>query len=195
MATADSTPPVDLQDTGDPGAGASGDPLQRMPVEDTIMIEGTPQVMRIQPVIAPEGFPLDFRTAAPMDMRTGFNQSGGGESVRFEAEFGGVYSPQAFLGFTVLPAGTDEEEAGRIVQEMAAASDGTPVSPPRDAWAVEEFRFGGERAGFVALGWREDRWYYFTAQYPPEFGDGMGPRVGMILEQWRWGDGGEPLLD
>jgi hypothetical protein len=157
---------------------------------DTILLEGMPEVIDVRRVESPTGFPLPFATTIPGDMEVVFEE----DAVRFEAAFGGVRSPQAFLELRVLGEGTDAEAA----RETATGSEAglEAVDPPRLDWAMEEYRRRGEELGFVALAEAGGRRYYFNARYPAEFADGMGPRVGMILDRWTWtADGGALVGD
>ena len=155
---------------------------------ETLSIEGETEVIRVQAVVSPPSFPLAFTTVAPNDMLVDFLSSGEGDAVRFEAAFGGVHVPEAALVMMVLPAGTTAEDARDWVAEIAG---GTPREPESDrpSWMAESYTIRGELSGFAALGERESRWFYFLASYPPEFGDGIGPRIDLILSRWRWADG------
>jgi hypothetical protein len=176
-------PPAAVGDTAAPPALA----------QETIMIEGIPEVVLVMPFEPPVGFPLGFRTVVPADMRVQYASSGEGDAVRFEAAFGGVHRPEALLSFTVLPEGLESEEARGRVQEIAAAMGAVRAESAGPPWALDSYRLAGEHAGFLALGEHREFWFYFLASYPPEFGDGLSPRIDLILRRWFWADDGTRL--
>jgi hypothetical protein len=117
-----------------------------------------------------------------------FMSSGEGDAVRFEAAFAGLHVPDASLAMVVLPAGTTADEAREWVSEIAGGEP-RETNGDRPPWMAEAYTIRGEYSGFAALGGRGGRWFYFVASYPPEFGDGIGPRIDLILSRWRWPDG------
>lgn len=152
---------------------------------DTILLEGNPEEIEVRQVRSPAGFPLSFTTTVPGDMDTSFEAN----AVRFEAVFGGVRSPQAFLEVRVLGPGADREAAREAALAEAGDSPLEEVRPPRIEWAAEEYRRRGADLGFLAIAERNGRWYYFNARYPAEYADGMGPRLGLVLDRWEWTGG------
>lgn len=181
--------------------------------EDTILIEGTPQAIRLQRYATPDTFPLPFTTWVPSDMVAELdpaNVDQPGAGLRFIANFAGRRSPDAFLHLYVYPAGTTAQDV--LAQARAfVASRGVPVSrgievaPPvadtvaRQPWTAHEERFrlqvGANQwlVGSIALGEHAGRFFHLITQYPAEFGDGFGPRAAVIQENWRWTDNDAPL--
>ncbi len=148
---------------------------------DTIMIEGSPEEVHVRLVTSPADFPLPFTARVPVEMRLDRSVSSEGAIVRFEAAFGGVHNPEAFLALHV-PNG---DAVAALVERLGGREDETR----RFDWSTREFRLEGERAGFIAEGERAGRRFLLVLAYPPEYGDGMGPRVDLILRSWRWEDG------
>ncbi|TVP42059.1 MAG: hypothetical protein EA350_17720 [Gemmatimonadales bacterium] len=157
------------------------------------MVEGMPEVMAVQAFETPVSFPLGFSTVVPADMRVEQVGSGEGDVVRFEAAFGGVHRPEALLSLTVLPGDLSESEAREQFASVAAVLGAGPHSGERFPWALQERMLIGDVSGFVALGRHQDRWYLMAMQHPPEYGDGMAPRVDLMLRRWRWTSDGSPL--
>jgi hypothetical protein len=161
---------------------------------ETILIEGMPERLLVRPFESPVDFPLGFSTVVPADMVVDFVSSGEGDAVRFEAVFGGIHRSDAMLGLIVPPNRPDAEEAREMVAGVASDLGGVQVSDPVFPGAIAGYRLVGEVAGFLALGQQNDQWFYFLAQYPPEFGDGMAPRMDLILRRWIWSDDATPLI-
>ena len=148
---------------------------------DTILVEGTAVEIAVQRFTSEAGFPLPFVTRLPEDMVVNPISSGEADAVRFEAEFGGLHNPDAYLALYV-PNGDVIES---LAEELGATEDDTR----RFGWSSREFRLQGERLGFVAEGERDGRTFYLILAYPPEYGDGIGGRIDLILRNWRWADG------
>jgi hypothetical protein len=143
-------------------------------------------VIAVQAFSTPPDFPLGFSTVVPEDMRVEHVGSGEGDVVRFEAEFGGVHRPEAVFSFTVLPGELTEAEAREQFASVAAVLGAGPQRGRRFPWTLDERILIGDASGFVALGRHRDRWYLMALQHPPEYGDGMAPRVDLLLRRWRW---------
>ena len=47
--------------------------------------------------------------------------------------------------------------------------------------------------GVSALGRHGQRLFVVRIEYPPEYAEGLLPRVGKVLEDWRWEDTGGGL--
>lgn len=158
-------------------------------VRETISIEGSQEVIDARRFMTVDAFPLAFETIVPGDMEVATGTTDPAREVRIEAAFAGIRRPDAHLSIVVLPAGTDEETALARTTALADSLGGVAGERRDLPWAVRSFRLTGPRSGFLTLGKREDRWFQLLTAYPPEFGDGMGPRIGLILRRWRWADG------
>lgn len=195
---------------GEPDAGpdvppASPDEAQP-PVEarpdtrsDTLLLEGMPQPVSLQLVRAPEDVPAPFTTYATSDFEVESDQPGDQRTLRLVAAFGGQRNDDAFIEIASYPSGVEEAEA----IERARRTAGDSVRAVSDSarahtWTTREWRttLAGERGSLVRqvlLGRRGDAWFHVLVQHPPEYGDGFGPRVHVLLEEWRWSDG-TPLM-
>ncbi len=171
---------------------APGDDPGPPPVEavrETISIEGSVEVIDARRFRAPDAFPIPFETIVPGDMEIASNGIDGSREVRIVTAFAGIRRPDAYLSIVVLPGGTDEEEAIERTAALADSLGGIADERETLPWAVRSFRLTGPQAGFIALGERNGGWFQLRTSYPPEFGDGMGPRIALILRRWKWADG------
>lgn len=174
----------------DPTPTAASPPDTLATLAETVHIEGMPEVLPSRVFQSPDDFPLGFSTIVPADMEIELVRSAERDGVRFQARFGGVRSPAASLTFVALPEGASAEAARTVAADLASQVGGVRASDgQRYDWAVEEYRLEGGRSGFLALGEHRGVWFYILSAYPPEFGDGMGPRVALILRRWTWSDG------
>jgi hypothetical protein len=170
-------------------------PVQVVPVTfaETIRLEGMTESIQARLFETPVDFPLGFRTVVPTDLHVDFVSSGEGDAVRFEAAFGGVHNPEALLSAVVLPDRHTAEDAHSYVESLARELGAVPGRGAGWEWAEAHYDLQGPRSGFLALGQRNETWFYVLSQYPPEYGDGMAPRIELILRRWTWSDG-TPLV-
>jgi hypothetical protein len=184
-------------------------------VRRPVTIEGMQESMEFRLVRSPDGFSLPFSTYVPADMEPEFSGAGADGVVHFRARFGGVVNERAGMTVHVHPPKTLVRQAQ---QQLAAYLSGlypddipdmrgsgyettVPVEPAsRYPWAVEESRYrvpGGQPGetivGRAGVGSHGERVFHYIIEYPAEFGDGMGPRVDAILEEWRWTETGQGL--
>ncbi len=177
------------------GGGAVVDTAEQPVVyAETISIEGMAHVLEVVEYRSPMDFPLGFTTVLPTDMAVDYVSSGVGDEVRFEAAFAGNRRPDAALSFVALPEGADSADARDRIEVVVAEINGQPVEPIPGDWAVERYRVGDGYSGSLAVGTENEKWFYFLARYPPEFADGMGPRIELILRRWKWSGTGAPLI-
>ncbi len=159
-------------------------------LNDSLRIEAMTEPFMFRLLRSPPAFPLPFSVYIPEDMVA----SVVGDTVRISARFAGRLRPSAGLAVVALPAGLDAAEARARARQAADAMGGGPsrqVSPPDYVLALAELRAaqpaGAPRAlGIVALGRHGGRYFLVAIQYPMEMADGMGPRLGRILDSWRW---------
>ncbi|HET7274480.1 MAG TPA: hypothetical protein VFI91_04845 [Longimicrobiaceae bacterium] len=192
-------PPLPIADTTLPPPSTSPSTDTDMGVdrpetmEGTIGIEGMEEPMTYMLYTTRPGFGIPFSTYVPEDMVSQETSSGEGDAVRFVANFGGQLSENAFMNVYFFPEGTTEAQASERAAEVA----GTTAPDPRGAeiypWALEVYDLAEADFGRVGLGQHNGRYFYVHTSYPPVFGDGMGPRVARILDEWRWTDTGTGL--
>ena len=163
-----------------------------------ISIEGTQDTIEARLVRAPADFTLRFSTYVPEDMSPALERSEAGEALRVTAEFGGVRNEQAYIEVLIHPPGTARDGALDALRAfLRALHPDIEIQEQADrySWAEAAFSFrypdggGSSFIGSAALGRHGDRWFRLLRNYPGDYGDGMGPRVGVILEGWRWADG------
>lgn len=190
-------PPADTPPTADttvePGSGDQR-PAAR---QDTVMVEGMPQVESATLVTSPSGFALPFSTYVPEGMEAEFAAP---LAVRFIAAFGGTRNADAFM---MMEAHDTARPAARDILErlMSARSvrEHEVTQTQREGWAEEAIGFraiasdGTNVTGSISVGEHNDRWFHIVRYYPVEYGDGLPPRLNTILRHWRWEDTGDPL--
>jgi hypothetical protein len=178
-----------------------GRPLGRVRREPTrtlnIVVEGQKQATPVELFEAPEDFPVRFSTYKPTVMQVAMAHIGSTATVTFSPVFGGQLDPDAFVQVqfdtTALAA---DDPAGLAIETILTESGASNLTTNelKDydwATAAKSFRFrraGRRITGTMIVGTRGDHSYRIFTEYPEEFGDGMGPRVSMLLRQWRWED-------
>jgi hypothetical protein len=206
-------------DAGDPGTagnaeGAAPDrPAERrMAVE----VEGMAEEMGVVLYGTPTGFPLPFTTYVPEDMLAepyplaspttdggapGDAPGDGAAGVRFVANYGGHRNDAAAVRLIVARAEATEEELVALLRELGRELGTELVEEPdaRFGWSIREFRNVAPASrqavaeGLMAIGRRDGRLFALALHHPAEYGDGFGPRAGVIMDEWRWEDTAEPL--
>lgn len=164
-------------------------------IEIEFSIEGMTEAMDMYLLKSPEEFPLDFSTYIPVDMRAETVRSDEGNAIRIWAVFGGNTNKNAYLIIYAFPSEVDAEEARKTAVEKAKTLGDITEDAKRHPWADAVYSLKGDRMGFLALAKEKDRWFYLLAAYPPEYADGMGPRIHQVIEKWRWRDSGASLRD
>jgi hypothetical protein len=170
-----------------------------IPVE----IEGFEEELRFVLYRSPEDFPLPFSTYIPEAMEAEMGRRNDAHEVAFVAAFSGARNESAALRVHVHGPAATESDAAALLAELAAELGTELVAAPQEEgfdWAIRQFRnvavpFRADAAeGVMALGRRGDRFFSIAIHYPAEYGDGLGPRVHQILQEWRWEDTGERLM-
>lgn len=163
--------------------------------EAIILIEGMGEPVPIRLFSTPADWPLQFSTYHPEDWVAEAVTGDGGAVVRFTVAYGGHRNDDAYLEVVVYPAGTDEASARRRAADQAAdlgiaeLAGGDRWYP----WSLAEYGGVAEAAQGLALGRHGDGWFHVRWHYPPEHGDGFGPRQALVLDEWIWADSGLPL--
>ena len=164
-------------------------------VIDTLHLEGTAEPVELTLVRSPAHFPLPFTTYVPPLIEVDEADRGDQAEVRFVADFDGMDRKLAWLEIAAYPDGLGEEAA--LERARRAAGDSAQrvtANDPLAPWVIGAWRVGGGelegRTGMVLLGRHAGRYFHFRRVYPPEFGDGFGPRAALVLRHWRWDDGG-----
>jgi hypothetical protein len=192
----------------------------RLPMQ----IEGMTDTIAARLVWSPVDAEPRFSTYVPEDMVPDFGDVvEGAYSFSVNAAFGGTVSEHAFMAVHFYPPGTPLDEAQMQLAAFMASLEpyddpvhreddyGVSASDPdapelarqrRFGWAQPEIRFHVQRgeidrtvAGWAALGQHGGRAFHVFVHYPEEYAEGMGARVQLMLEQWRWLDDGSRLGD
>lgn len=159
--------------------------------EKVIFIEGMPEAITVRLLKSPEGYPLDFSTYFPGDMKIDTLVSDKGQEIRFTAAFGGQVNEEAFFSIFAFPLDMAAEKAADLTEGAARSEGGVSVSADdhRHTWTKSEYRLEDDRQGFLLAGIHNENWFYILSAWPSVFGDGMGPRTQLILREWQWEDG------
>jgi hypothetical protein len=177
-------------------AGVPAPPPERPEeVRGTIVLEGMEEPMVYRLYRPPAGFPLPFSTYLPEDVEADAVSSGEGDAVRIVPRFGGVRDESAYLALLVLPERVEREAAGRLVRDVAGRHGRVERVGDPAPGVLEAYGFQGAdgRAGRIELRRRDGRYLYLIDHAPLEMGDGWGPRVRHVLDEWRWASDGAPL--
>lgn len=168
--------------------------------EDTVVIEGMPEVETSMLVTAPAGFAVPFSTYVPEGLQTRFEPP---STVRFIAAFGGELNSSAFMVVNIQDAGATAVSAGTVLDELMqtrAAAEHEAVAIDQPSWASDAIGFrsldenGTDYTGSIIIAEHGDRLVHIVRHYPLEYGDGLPPRLHTILSDWRWEDTGEMLI-
>lgn len=157
-------------------------------IETEIALEGMAETIEMYLLKSPDNFPLFFSTYIPADMQTETIRSDKGTTIRVMANFGGTLNEDACLTIFAFPPDATGEEARKMAEETAQSVSNVSEEDTRYPWAETVYSLQGDRLGFLALAQKNDSWFYLLSVYPPEYGDGMGPRINQIVQKWRWED-------
>ncbi len=140
---------------------------------DSIQLEGNWErfsARLVQPTTS-----IPYSTYLPPDMVFEQASADEGEGHYFYANFGGRRNDAAFMLVFILPQGSSASDAQRLAAAFVAS------------------RSAGGSVARTQLGSYQDRHFYVAYTYPPEFGDGMGPRTHYVRSQWVWLNDGQSL--
>ena len=191
-------PPLDLEV---PEESIPEELLLPETIESTITIEGMDETITLNLFYEPN---FSFYTYYPEDMIANAVVSDEGDRVIFETDFG-VINPSAYIAVTVYPS---DQFASEDALFEAIGGDGGILSERGYEWVEkvetedralewtlrEYFFMSDEFTGAIYTGEYEGQYFFFDIHYPWEYGDGMEPRVGLIMEHFTWVDTGETLL-
>ena len=171
---------------------------------DSIRIEGMAQAERLTLVRSPAGLEPPFTTYLPSGMKVEFAVNDTAPSVRFVAAFAGQVNADAFLQVRFYAPGSAELVARNAVEVYLRGRDPRDESVVRSGgwpWTIDawDFQYGaGPRQsgymGTIGIARHANRFFHVLAHYPADYGDGLGPRIQRILQEWRWEDDGSPLV-
>lgn len=183
---------------------APADTLANVPTEPAtkpgvLHIEGLEEPVTLARVDVPEA---PFTTWMPQDdfaVEAEEGAGAAGTSVRFSWQAGGRPNPDAYALFAFPRSGA----AGDVRRSLMGA-DGVfaregwreRVAPPPCLWAEDGGVFSNSsqtHTGLWCAGTHAGQPFYVLAAYPSEYGDGFGPRLDVLLGEFRWRDTGAPL--
>ena len=170
---------------------------------DTIFIEGEPVPVALERFDHPE---LPFTTAFPEgDFRKTVERTGDAVSVRFSANFGGTPSPHVYATF-LFPEAPDFAALREAVEDTLAArgwrltDQDRPEAALACPWAEAGYTYEDPTAdelttGYACLARHAGRPFALLTHLPVVYTEGLGPRLDLLLERFRWRDDGTPLRE
>lgn len=190
--TAAAYPVVPPSSAAPPASPASSTGPRPKTKQDVIVLEGFSEPFDFTLFETPRGFALPFSTYVPADVLA----SGDASGVSFVANFAARRNGRVFLRLLPQPAGASESAARAAMAALVASRSGAHAAraPRRFRWSLAETAYSARGAtGVAALGRHGGRYFIALLEYPEEFGEGFGPRVGHILQDLRWSDDGSAL--
>lgn len=167
--------------------------------QDTLMVEGMPEVGDFTLVQSPPGFLIPFSTYVPASMTVAMDTAGPTDMATFSSGEARELMDEAFLMVALYPAGTTllqvQDSIRQFVASRGPGIDETDAAepPPWAEWAVDLSypRSQGEwYSGSVAIAQYGPRYFHVIELYPAEYGDAIRPRFDAVLRHWRWEDTG-----
>jgi hypothetical protein len=173
-------------------------PAHTMPSQrtETLVVEGEPRQVTLRLFESPESPVLIYYPEG--DFAASEVRSSQAYGAHLVATFGGTRNENAWIRFYFPHVGSRqnspealqmliEEEDGIAdiegFQLAPAGGDGGCPGQAR-AWTI----VSREQSGGICIGSRDDRYFLMIATYPPEFGDGFGPRHDLITRHTYWRD-------
>lgn len=162
----------------------------------TLRVEGTDEPITLRRV--DEGA-VPFTTFIPEgDFGVESGRAREGTFARFTAQFGGVLNPDAYVHFVFPDAPLDSVRAALFGTGGRFEREGwqEEIGPSPCLWAHEGFVYrapGSDATGIVCLGEHAGDAFYLLTHHPAEYGDGFGPRLNVLLDEFRWRDTQQPL--
>ena len=170
---------------------------------DTIYVEGEPQPKTLTLLDVPD---LPFVTYFPTDeFVTEVTRSPRGHGVRFYVNFGGVENREAYVAIFVAGGETPADSVVELRTFLTSTFtelgwEQTSGEVSSCDWAADHLTFQDTAAdaltnGYVCFGEHDGLPFYILTHAPAEYGDGFGPRVQTLMEEFRWRDTGEGLAE
>lgn len=167
--------------------------------QDTLVVAGSAEVMDFALVRSPSGFLVPFSTYVPASMTVEMDTVGPTDMATFTSGEAREMRDEAFMVVGVYPAGTtllQVQDSIRqfVVSRSPGIDESRGVEPPSWAeWAVDlSYPRSADEwfAGSAVIAQYGPRYFHVIQLYPAEYGDGISPRFGAVLEHWRWEDTG-----
>ncbi|NLY56144.1 MAG: hypothetical protein GX058_06510 [Firmicutes bacterium] len=161
------------------------------PESDTavVLVEGEETLLNLNRFVAPEAWSTRLSTYFPDDFLVETSRTLEGFSVKFIANFGGFFNPDAFLEIFLFAPGLKQPEIDAVTAKLVETYKLTPNQGNRFEWSTAEYGLTVARSTIthLAVGVWNGQPLYVLTHYPAEYGDGFGPRAAVILERLEWG--------
>lgn len=172
---------------------------------DTLLIEGEaiPVTSRLYDK---DGVP--FITYLPENDLIGeVDSTPEGERVLFFANFGELENRDAYLSFFFPVPGLDITDVPTLRSYLVSRIERNgwtltehddPEATMPCPWAQDALTFRDEQTetlstGYACLGMHGDTPFYLLTHVPVPYSEGLGPRITMLLDTFRWRDTGQGL--
>jgi hypothetical protein len=179
-------------------------PAHSMPSQrtETLVVEGEPQEVTLRLFESPESPILIYYPEG--DFSASEVRSSQAYGAHLVSSFGGTRNEDAWIRFYFPHPGSRQnspEALQMLIEEEDGIADieGFQLSPAGGdggcpgnarAWTI----VSRNQSGGICIGSRDDRYFLMVATYPPEFGDGFGPRHDLILRHTYWRDTEQPVF-
>ncbi len=154
-----------------------------------VSIEGEETQLNLKLFVAPEAWSTRLSTYFPEDFVVETSRTLEGFAVKFIANFGGFYNPDAFLEVFLFAPGVKQPEIDAVVANLVETYKLAPNQGDRFEWSTEEYNItvASPAISNLAVGVWNGQPLYVLTHYPVEYADGFGPRAAVILERLEWG--------
>lgn len=173
-------------------------PAHSMPDQrtETLIVEGESREVTLQLFESPESPVLIYYPEG--DFAASEVRSGQAYGAHLVATFGGSRNDNAWIRF-YFPHVSSRQNSPDALQMLIEEEDGiadiegfqlSPVGGgggcPGEAraWSI----VSRDQSGGICIGSRDDRYFLLIATYPPEYGDGFGPRQDLVMRNTFWRD-------
>lgn len=168
---------------------------------DTIYVEGEPQPVTLTLLDAPD---LPFITYFPTDeFIPEVTRSPRGHGVRLYANFGGVENRDVYAAFFVSGGETPADSVADLKAFLTSTFTERGWQQTADTascgnWSTDHLTFRDPTtdpasSGYACFGAHDGLPLYLLTHTLPEYGDGFGPLLQTLLDEFRWRDTGNGL--
>ncbi|ACB86268.1 hypothetical protein [Natranaerobius thermophilus] len=170
---------------------------------DIMTMEGMEEEIELQRFLHPDDL---FLTYYPEDMITEEITWNHGSVQAFYSNFQGEVNKDAFVKFYIFDNDKEPASQGELnLQEFSSEMDYELEKSDSEIkeellekhpWAMDAgIYYDNNISGNVFSGEQSGTYFLVVIQYPHEFGDGMEPRIKMILDHYYWIDTEESLTE
>ncbi len=157
---------------------AAGVPDLPASKEIPISIEGNMETVTASLYQAPEDYPLQFHAYIPENFTTTREKSGEADILLFQMG-------EANLKLMTFSELVNKTMATGLVKSMIQ-SEGELITDTVNGFTRYRLDGDPQKSIIAEVGQRKKHAYIWWREYPPEYGDGFGPRAQLIIENMVW---------